>query len=1012
MVSKARGQIYTLPAGAAFLKSLARSLLDGEVCAPQDLGDVRVLLPTRRACRSLQEAFLDVRDGAAMLLPRLQPLGDVDEEELTLSLAGSLAGFGAGYDMDGGFPPEMSSLRRQMLLARLIKARPDFEQGFDRALELAKALGALMDQIYTENLALENLVDLVPDEFADHWQITLEFLKILSEAWPQILNEEGMIDAADRRNRLILALAEYWRENPPDVPVVVAGTTGSIPSTAILLQAVLAMPKGVIILPGLDQGMDDESWDALEEGHPQYGLKAVLQQLGVERGEVNVWPHVAVDDVVEKRHVLAREIMRPASTSGRWAELSQDASGQELLRAAFEDLSLYVCDSEREEAQVVSVLLREALEDQGAKACLVTPDRGLAARVASALRRWGIEVDDSAGSTLLRENLGGFILSVMSVCRGQARPTDVLALAQHPLMSLGLERGDYRAGLSALDQALRGARPAVGFEGLAAHIRAHERISDDVRAAALVFLDALEEVLRPLYELCHGEGYFSFGEVLRVHLAVCETLNMKVDAADGAALWSGADGQAASGFFAELLQQASMMSDVSVGEYIGALELFMKGVSVRSPYGVHPRVRILGQLEARMIDADVVVLGGLNEGVWPSDAGADPWMSRPMRKNFGLPGLERSIGLAGHDFVQGLCAGNVVITRSKRLGQAPSVPSRWLQRMDAVVQAAGLDGDAVLGGGAALQWVRGFEISESFAPSMRPAPKPPVAVRPRQLSVTKIETWLKDPYSIYAGYVLRLRPLEAVEKEVDAAVRGSLLHDTLERFVAEYPHDMPPNAAHILQGFARDVFKDYSDDEALWRFMWPRFEKVSHWYEAAEGAWRQKARPVKTEVEGRMNVQTVGGRFVLSARADRVDQVIGGGGAIIDYKSGGMFSMRALKGGELPQLPLEGLILAAGGFAGVKPMATEAFGYWVMSGASGVGKIVQVDEGAQGVMDVVRGGLQELVERFDDEDTPYLSLPRADYIPRFNDYLHLARVAEWAALDDALDEQEGEVSYG
>jgi ATP-dependent helicase/nuclease subunit B len=1010
MVSKAQGQIYTLPAGAAFLKSLARSLLNGEVCAPQDLGDVRLLLPTRRACRSLQDAFLDVRDGAAMLLPRLQPLGDVDEEELSLSLAGALA----GADVELDLPPEMPSLKRQMLLARLIKARPDFEQGFDRALELAKALGSLMDQIYTENLSLENLVDLVPDEFADHWQITLEFLKILSEAWPKILAEEGAIDSADRRNRLILALAEYWRDNPPDEPVIVAGTTGSIPSTAILIDAVLAMPKGVVILPGLDQGMDDESWAVLEESHPQYGLKKLLQQLGVDRADVEVWPHAAAVEALENRHALAREIMRPASTSGRWADLSQDVQGQEALRGAFEDLDLYVCDSEREEAQVISILLRGTMEDPQAKACLVTPDRGLAARVASACRRWGIEVDDSAGEVLLRQNVGGFMMLVMAACQGRMRPSDVLALAQHPLTSLGMERGEYRRGLAALDQALRGPRPGAGFDGLVRFIEGHERIADDVRAAALAFLEALKAPLSPLYELCQGAAYLPFADVLRAHIEACEGLNRKAGAEDGAALWSGADGQAASGFFAELLQQSSMMSDVSVSEYIGALELFMKGLSVRTPYGVHPRVRILGQLEARMIDADVVVLGGLNEGVWPADTGSDPWMSRPMRKQFGLPGLERSTGLAAHDFVQGLCAGKVVMTRSRRLGQAPSVPSRWLQRMDAVVQAAGMRMRDVVGGGQALQWARAFETAETFAPAMRPAPKPPVEARPRRLSVTKIETWLKDPYSIYAGYVLRLRPLEAVEKDVDAAVRGSLLHDALEKFVEEYPQDMPPNAAHILQGFARKVFAGYSEDEALWRFMWPRFERMSHWYEGQERDWRTKARPVKTEVDGQMNVHSAGGRFVLSARADRIDQVIGGGdagGVIIDYKSGGQFSVRAMKAGELPQLPLEGLILDAGGFDGVKPMAASGFGYWVMNGSGDGGRIVQIEGGADGVMDIVRDGLQQLVERFDDADTPYLSLPRADYIPRFNDYLHLARVAEWAALDDS-DDAGDEVNYG
>ncbi len=989
-------KIYTLPAGVPFLKSLARSLLDGRLYTPEELGDLRILLPTRRACRSLQSAFLDVRQGAAMLLPRLQALGDVDEEELSLSFAG----FNGALDL----PPEMPPLRRQMLLARLIKARPDFEQGFDRALGLAKALGQLMDQIYTENLSLDNLAGLVPDEFADHWQVTIEFLEILSAAWPAILADEGMIDGADRRNRLILALAEYWQGQPPDMPVIVAGTTGSIPATGILLRSVLSMPKGRVILPGLDQGMDQESWSVLDEPHPQYGLKHLLGQLDIERGDVQVWPHDETAGVISKRHVLAREIMRPAATSGRWAGFRDDEQVCDTLEGAFEDLSLVVCDSEHEEAQVVSILLRQILEDPYSTACLVTPDRGLAARVSSVCRRWGIEIDDSAGKSFVRTSLGAFIILVLKVCQGRLAPMDLLSLVQHPFVSAGMERAEYLDGRAALDMALRGAKPAAGFDGMAQFIQAHERIADDVRGRALSFLEVLEQRISPLLVLCYSASHVSFSTLLNMHLRVCEDLADLPDMKGAMRLWSGAEGQTASLFFSGLLQQSSLMSDVNLQEYGGALELFMRGVTVRPAYGTHSRVRILGQLEARMIDADLVILGGLNEGVWPPDAGVDPWMSRPMRKQFGLPGLERSIGLAAHDFVQGLCAGRVVLTRSKRLGQAPSVPSRWLQRMNAVVQAAGLKGRDVLGRTDVLQWARGFDVADEFVPMLRPDPAPPVDVRPRRLSVTKIEMWLQDPYSIYAGYILRLRPLEQVEKEADAAVWGSLLHDAMDRFVTAYPDSVPDDAAGILQGLAREIVDEYSDDVAAWRFMWPRFEKISYWYEGQERAWRSQARPVKTEVKGEMSFDVAGGAFVLSARADRIDKMLDGRAAIIDYKSGGNFSKTRMKRGDLPQLPLEGLILAAGGFEGVPPLDTGAFGYWLMTGAQEAGKTFWVDEDVSQTMEVVERGLRDLIERFDEAGTPYLSLPRADYLPRFNDYLHLARVAEWATMDDAEEE--------
>lgn len=985
--------IYTIPAGVAFARSLSAYMLEKAKDQPELLSETRVLLPTRRACRVLQEAFAAHHSEGGLLLPRMQPLGDVDEEELSLSIAGL-----SGTDRpDLSLPPALSSLRRQVLLARLILARGDFNQGVDQALALAKALGHLMDQIYTENLDMADLVNLVPEEFSDHWQITLKFLEILSIEWPKILAEQGVIDAADRRNRLILALCEYWSANPPETPVIVAGTTGSIPATAQLLKTVLSMPKGVVVLPGLDQDMDPESWDSLDETHPQFGIKQILGRLGVSRHDVDIVPGCEPPDDLHPRYVVAREMMRPAETSGRWAELSRvDIEG------AFDGVSSYICDNETHEAGVIALALRQVLEESEKTGCFITPDRLLARRVTTALRRWGVEIDDSAGRSLLQTSLGSYLLLLPRVCIGNAAPKDVLALCHHSLARFGLSPQDKTTGLSALDESLRGAKPAAGFEGLRGFVEERERISETVRTRALSFLDVLEEKLS---DFCARYGYsgasFSFLSLVQAHLQIAESISA-YEGQDGCeALWGGVDGQAASSFFADILQQLSVMPEVNLEEYEGALTLFMRDVTLRPAYGTHPRLQILGQLEARMVDADLVVLGGLNEGTWPPDAGADPWMSRPMRKDFGLPGLERSIGLAAHDFVQGFCARRVVMTRAKRSGSAPSVPSRWLQRLDAVMQAADIQGDDVFEAPDVLQWARDLDATEEFSPVQRPAPTPPASARPRRLPVTQIETWLRDPYSVYAKYVLNLKKLDEVEQSVDAALRGTMLHSILDRFVQENPDEMPEDAVQILHEFAREEIKGSHEEESVWSFWWPRFSKIACWYEGQEREHRQYARPLKTEVKGQMSFAAEAGDFVLHGTADRIDKVRASGDAIVlDYKSGGTFSPARMMAGDLPQLPLEALILKSGGFEGLAPMEACALGYWVMSGGREAGGVKMLEDGVGDLLQDTEEALQNLVRVFDDGDVPYLSLPRSDKLPRFNDYLHLARVQEWAALDD------------
>ncbi|MEZ5919612.1 MAG: hypothetical protein R3D66_06895 [Alphaproteobacteria bacterium] len=462
-----RSGIFSIPAGIPFARALAAQLLFETQDNPENLSRYKILLPTRRACRTLQESFLRLSEKQAVLLPRLQPLGDVDEDELSLSLAGQ-----AGLSRFLEIPPAMPPLQRQILLARLIAGRQDFTQGFDRALALASALGRLMDQIHTEGLDMGDMATLVPDEFASHWQITLRFLEILSIEWPKILAESGLIDAADRRNRLINALSDFWEEHPPEMPVIAAGSTGSIPATGRLLGVIAGLPQGRVVLPGLDTQMDAQSWDALEETHPQFGLKQLLERIAVSRQTVKLWPAQDQDHSAGPvRRMLASEIMRPAATSARWMDLGQDATQKQLLETALAGISLYECDHERDEAELIALLMRETLEIPGKTAALVTPSRTLAQRVRAAAKRWNIALDDSAGRPLSRTQAGTFALAVHEAARTALAPVALLSLLKHPLCRTELDPAIYRAAITALEKdALRGMRPAPGLQGLAARL--------------------------------------------------------------------------------------------------------------------------------------------------------------------------------------------------------------------------------------------------------------------------------------------------------------------------------------------------------------------------------------------------------------------------------------------------------------------------------------------------------------------------------------------------------------
>ena len=974
--SAAGPRVFTVAAGASLADAVAAALWRDYGDDPLTLGEVTVLLPTRRACHAMADAFLRQAGGTPILAPRLQPIGDVDVEGGLLEAA-DLPSVDAVFDL----PPAIGPLRRQLLLARLIMARGDLALPPDQAVALAAELARLIDRTQTERLGFDRLADLVPEALAAHWQLTVDFLAIVSDLWPRILADEGAMDPAARRDRLVSALADSWRRRPPPGPVIAAGSTGSIPATADLLSVIAGLDRGVVILPGLDRTMDAESWAAIDETHPQSGLKRLLAHLGVDRDQVADWPvPVGLDGPDRSR--LVTEIMRPAATTDAWR-----ATG--LTARDLAGLSRIDCATERQEALAIALTMRQALEEEGRTCALITADRSLARRVAAALRHWGVEVDDSAGRPLSQTPAALFLRLIADSAADGVGPVSLLSLLKHPLAAGGLAPAAFRSLARRLETAtLRGPRPAPGWAGLSRLLDRDDGDGEGLRA----WVTDLGSALQPFLALFDGPGVAPT-DLVAAHVAVAEAL-AATDRDDGAErLWRGDDGERLAAFLAELMEASADLPPMPPARYPAWLEAMMAGQVVRPRFGTHPRLSIWGTLEARLQSADVLVLGGLNEGSWPGDPAVDPWMSRPMRARFGLPAPERRTGLAAHDFAQALAAPTVLMTRAMRVDGAPTVPSRWLLRLEAVLEGAGLRLDAA----APLQdWADTLDAPAAVRPCAPPAPKPPASARPQRLSVTQIGTLMANPYAIYAAGVLRLRPLDPLEASPGAAERGQFIHAALNRFVRERMAPGDPAALQRLLAYGREAFGDALAYPAVAAFWWPRFERIAAWFLERERERTPTTRPLATEVAGEITVPSV--PVTLVARADRIDQRDGGDLEIIDYKTGAVPSDPQVEFGFAPQLPLEAAMAAAGAFPGVPPQAVAELAYWKLSGGDPPGTIKRLP--ADRVGDWIYGawtGLREVLSRFADPATPYLCRPTPAYIPRFDDYAHLARVQEWSA---------------
>jgi ATP-dependent helicase/nuclease subunit B len=430
---------------------------------------------------------------------------------------------------------------------------------------------------------------------------------------------------------------------------------------------------------------------------------------------------------------------------------------------------------------------------------------------------------------------------------------------------------------------------------------------------------------------------------------------------------------------------------------------------VRRPGLPGRRVRILGTIEARLTDSDRVVLGGLVEGTWPPETRTDAWLSRPMRRELGLDLPERRIGLSAHDFAQMLGAPEVIVTHAAKLAGAPTVPSRFVQRLAAV--AGERWKAAVARGDAYLEWARDLDRPEKVKAAERPAPKPPRAARPTGLSVTEIEHWLRDPYTIYAKHILRLAPLDAVDTPPGARDRGTVMHGAIGDFTKLFAAGLPADPVRELLKLGREKFAaldEYPEARAFW---WPRFMRIARWFAEWERVRRSDITAILAEIGGKIEIPVGERTFTLRGVADRIERLTDGGYIILDYKTGGAPTDKQVRTGLAPQLTLEAAMLRNGGFKDIAAGGSiAALAYVKLRGARPPGEYVPIDfkeDTANSQADHALARLTELAMKFEDESAPYLSLVHPMWTTHYGDYDHLARVKEWSMMGGA-DDAEGE----
>lgn len=908
MADAVKPQLFTIPAHRAFADALAAGLIRRFGGEPLGLARGLVLLPNNRAKRALTDAFVRASEGG-LVLPRLVSIGELDEA--------TGAALDPADDADP-VPPAVPALQRRMILARLVaEERLRAGQPVDaaEAIRLAGDLARTLDQLLVEEVPPARLRELdLSEDLSDHWRRALALFGIVLDRWPGELERLGRIDLADRRGRLLRRLAIRWREASPPGFVCAAGITDSAPAVARLMRCVSELPQGMVVLADLATAMDEQEWQALGphepdpasgfrrrsiETHPQFHLKLLLERMGVNRTEFSLWRDGGGHDATAARGRAIANALAPAEFTGKWTSL--EAEDRRLSGIAAAELA-----TPAEEAQAIALALRETLEIPGRTAALVTPDRGLARRVAAHAARWGIEIDDSAGRPLSILPSGTLLTALAEAATQRFAPLALLTLLKHPLVRFGEGRGAWLEGARALDRVLRGPRPAPGLEGLDDHLANPSERERRLFGEAVAWWPEARALLAPIEAVFEGGAQplaTLLGALRETAQALC-----------GDGLWSGPAGRAASELLAELEGQASAgPPSVEPASLAPLLKTLMDEVAVRPPQGGHPRLAIYGLIEARLQTADLMILGGLNEGIWPGQPAPDPWLAPRIRAELNLPGLERRVGVSAHDLAGALGAPQALITRARRDASQPAIASRFWLRLQA------LAGERFERAATLERWTRALDDPGIHDPADQPAPSPPAILRPKRIAVTDVDRLKADPYAFYAKRILRLMALDPVDADPSAAWRGTAVHDVLERWARLA--EPSPEALHALVDAMLHDPRTSPMVRALWQ---PRLKEAIDWIAAEIERGIALGRQVlAVEREGKIDIAGV----TLTGKFDRIDRLPDASLAVIDYKTGKAPSPAAVRAGFSLQLGLLGLIAERNGFDGIRGEA-RAFEYW------------------------------------------------------------------------------------
>lgn len=992
--------IYNIPFGVPFGDCLAKGIMEQYGDNPELFAQIKVFLPSHKDAHALKESFLRLNYGKILFLPKILLLDDNILPYATSDLKRPI-----------------SNHVRKLVLARLVLEIQ--EMTYSKALSFASTLIELVDSLQSEYVDFNKLNDVDVDCHHENWQKNLSIASKIIQSWSEYILKYEYIDPIIYRNKIFETLTNFWQENPPNNPIIIAGITNYTTALANFVKLVGQLPNGSIILGGLSS---DVNLSDIKSDHPQYALHRLVDYCGQSVNNIKNWhsTEIFLSSNNVQRNKLCTEIMRSSETAEAWFNIAERLCEDEILIAT-ENLKVINAPNDRKEASAIALIIREAIENPHQTIALITTNRNLVQRVKAILSKWDIKPTESAGTLLSDLSKGIYLRLLCDALECNFAPIPLLALLKHSLSLGGLSKGLFKNKVHSFERyLLRGQVIKNGLESykyalnnmIKQSIDNTDNTSKQIELynQNLLFINFLEDLFKPIQNLPNNVNMADF-------IAVYKELIIRLTNSEAteSTFFTDDVGQEIDDLFSSFSDNSDLIGILPKNEIYNHIKDLCTKKSIYSRQDNNNKnVMIWETDEARFKQADIVIVASLTEGNWPPNPNTNIWLSRSMQKQLGLTPPEKHIGLSSYNFVQAICGQKVYLTYSSESNGSPNIPSRWLIRLENLLKGYSNNQEIFtkLYDTPYLAWV---DMLDDFnvipKPAKRPCPTPPLEARPKIISVTDAEKWIRDPYFIYSKHILKLKKLHQINANLDSAERGTIIHKLIENFTIATKSGFMGKPHDIMHKLVDDIIKTLQDKPILAVFLGNKLRSIATQFVDFEIERRKTLKPLMYEQKGTLSFATSQGNFTLSAKCDRIDLDKNGNTILVDYKtsSSSAHSYEQIKAGFAPQLPLQAMMIKQGGF-GTHYQVVGAE-YIIISNSIDIKamkpKKNDTDEPLfSELIDNIFNQFKDWVEKYNNINTAYTSRRLPQFLKYEGDYDLLARVKEWSMNDSDDDEAE------